>query len=144
VARPQHKAVHRPCPYGKTNWQDCDTAHDHRFGQCRAMVADKKGPHQCSRWAGGDEGLCGQHLVAEIEASIRSKHIAIAEAELSYRIDAYIAYTAEHPSIWDSPSPPRGVAPGLGVEPSRVVLETTPPPEAPRQRKGPHRLTSLD
>lgn len=143
MPRPQHRTVHKPCPNGKTNWADCDAAVAHQFGKCIAFVGDKT-PEPCSRWAFDAKGYCGQHYISMTEAARKAERIAIAQQELSYRIDAYIAYTAEHPSIWDSPRPPRGVAPGLGAAPSTVVLETTAPTEAPRQRRRPHRLTSLD
>ena len=142
MPRPQHKTVHRPCPNGKTNWADCDEAVAHQFGKCVAFVGDRT-PEPCSRWAFDAKGYCGQHYVSMTEAARRKEAIAIAQQALEYRIDAYIAYTREHPSVWDSPRVPSGVAGAVGVEPTATAVGERSATAGSPPRKGPHRLTSL-
>jgi hypothetical protein len=69
----------------------------------------------------GDNGWCWQHYASELERIKRADRIAIARAELDARIDSYMEWVREHPSVWDSKHTPKSV-----------------------KRKGPHRLVSLD
>ena len=145
--RPPHKTAHVPCPYGQTNWSDCDVAHAHRFGPCRAVVGDRE-PEPCSRWAADEDGWCAQHWTALHEKQKQKAREAERKLQLDQRIAAYIEWTREHPSVWDSPNAPKGVAAGAGVEPatSRVTADRS-TAELPRSgratRNKPHRLTEL-
>lgn len=139
MARKAHKLVHGlTCPYGAFNWADCDKAAEHQWGPCQAVVG-KHEPEPCSRWAADDKGYCGQHYVAKVEGERAAERIAIAKAEMDQRIDAYIEWSKEHPSVWDSQLAPRGVAAGAGLEPatSRVTADRS-TTELPR--KGPYKV----
>lgn len=152
--RQAHKAAHDPCPNGKVNWAECDAVAAHQWGLCKAVVGDKE-PEPCSRWSVGEEGWCWQHYTSETDRVKREARIAIEKADLTRRIDEYIAEVAERPSLYDSPFAPKPgrdysdgipsveLAAGAGVEPatSRVTADRS-TAELPRKRKGPHRLTS--
>lgn len=137
ASRPPHKKVHALCPWGASNWADCDEAVAHQWGRCKAIVGDKE-PEPCSRWAADAEGYCSQHFIALREKDIRKARDAEKQLQLHQRIDAYIEWSRTHPSVWDS----RKMAAGGGLEPptSRVTVGGS-TVELPR--KGPHRLTEL-
>lgn len=160
--RPPHATAHKPCPFGKTNWSDCDTAASRQWGLCKAQTGDKE-PKPCTRWAMDADGWCGQHFASRMEAERRARLDAERKAELDARIDAYIAMMAECPSLHDCPHDGRhpkvrlatqaegtkglygvGVAGVPGVEPGSAVLETAPPPRlTPKGSRRPFRLTEL-
>jgi hypothetical protein len=100
TVRPQHKTAHRPCPYGQTNWADCDVANSHRFGQCRAMVDDKPEPHQCTRWAQDEEGWCGQHYASETQRIKDAQKAALKAEEFERRYLEHEAMVASDPWWW--------------------------------------------
>jgi hypothetical protein len=108
-----HKIAHAKCPWGKTSWAECDSCEARRYGRCRWLVG-KKEPEQCSHWATGPEGTCGQHYAFERDRAIKAERIAIEREAMNARADAYIEWTRTHPSIFD-----------------RMV---------PRKRKGPYRI----
>lgn len=153
MARPQHKRAHAQCPFGQSNWADCDTAAAHQWGQCRAMVDGKPEPHQCSRWATDDSGWCGQHYASETEAIVKGERAAAARAELQLRISAYLQKVRDDPWFWVerlTPSvestrglPPWELAGGAGLEPA-ITRVTTGGPTTERPAKPPHRITEAD
>ena len=150
--RKAHKLVHAPCPFGQFNWADCDEAAAHQWGKCIAIVGERE-PTPCSRWAMDSDGYCFQHFVSERERVKREELAVATRADLYARIDAHLAWVAEHPSIHDSPNAPKMgryaggeiphvvLAAGAGLEPatSRVTTDRS-TSELPR--KGPHRLTA--
>lgn len=147
AARGQHKVAHPVCPHA--SWAACDAAEKVRFGQCKAVVGDRE-PTPCTRWAVSEEGWCWQHYASEKERIIREAAQAERKLQLMQKIDAYLEKIARMPSVWDgvrmataeeSTVGLAGVAPGLGVEPSRMVLETAPPPRLPGRK--PFRITEL-
>lgn len=121
MRRPPHKTVHQPCPFGAFNWAACDEAASHQWGRCKAIVG-KTEPESCVRWAASDEGYCGQHYTARVENDKRKARELVSQLQLDERISSYLAWRAEHPSVWDV----------MGV------ASSAPP------RKGPHRLTEAD
>jgi len=74
-------------------------------------MVGKHEPEPCSRWAVGKEGWCWQHFVAETERVRNEAHIAIERTAINERIDAYIEWTRDHPSVWDSRRKARGRKP---------------------------------
>jgi hypothetical protein len=54
--------------------------------------------------ATGEEGWCGQHVISELERERRESHIAIRQAELDRRVDRFMEWVKDHPSVWDSPA----------------------------------------
>lgn len=104
VARLPHPKGHPNCPF--KNWAACDRAQQMRFGQCRVMVGDRE-PSPCTRWAVNDNGLCGQHYASELERERRAKRAAVISAAMAERIEAYLSWTAKHPSVHDSPKDPK-------------------------------------
>lgn len=116
MRRPAHAKAHAPCPYGQFNWSDCDRESSHRWGMCKSLVQKKNNdPEECSNWAVSEAGLCGQHYASVIERELTAKRIAMAKAAIDVRIEEFMEWTRDHPSVWD---------------------------RKPR-RKGPHRLTEL-
>jgi hypothetical protein len=101
VARPKHPTGHPRCPH--PNWAACDRAVAARFGPCKALVGNEN-PHPCTRMATGEEGWCGQHVISELERERRESHIAIRQAELDRRVDRFMEWVKDHPSVWDSPA----------------------------------------
>jgi hypothetical protein len=119
--RVAHRLAHPACPNGATSWAQCDHLAKYQFGQCKANVGDRE-PHPCSRWAVSESGWCGQHYTSELERVKRERLAAEKQLQLDKRINAYLEHVMEHPSIWDSERPPKGMAKAV--------------------RKGPHRLTA--
>jgi hypothetical protein len=154
--RPAHKLAHATCPYGQSNWAACDKASEHRYGPCKAEV-ERKGasePGECSRWAQDEGGYCTQHFIARHETDMRRAREELRQLQLLQTIDAHLAYTAAHPSIWDGEphlSTAASSTVGLQGVPVTAVRVASPrvevalPPTAPsnglpRQRKLPHKL----
>lgn len=104
MTRRNHKEAHPECPH--KSWAACDRAQQMRYGQCKAITGDRE-PTPCTRWAVSENGWCWQHHVSELERVKREERIAIRQAELDARINAYLAWTQGHPSVHDSPSDPR-------------------------------------
>lgn len=134
MMRSPHKVGHPECPHA--SWAACDKAAKVAWGQCKAIVGEKE-PEPCSRWAVSTEGWCWQHYVSEKDRVIREDRIAIARAEQAARIDEYIAWVADHPSVHDTRLPTRSRQPTL--PPQHEVRKVY---VAPVKRK-PFRLTEL-
>lgn len=100
VPRPSHKQGHPNCPF--TSWSACDKAVQVRFGQCVAVVGDRE-PTPCTRWAVSEQGLCGQHYASVIERARKAEREAARMADINARVDAYIAWVKDHPSVHDNP-----------------------------------------
>ncbi len=67
------------------------------LGKCKAMLADKKEPRQCTNWAVDEKGYCGQHYAIEIEKTLKTTREAARKAEMIEKIDAYLARTGQKP-----------------------------------------------
>jgi len=72
-----------------------------QYGQCVAITGDRE-PVPCTRWAVSEKGWCWQHHVSELEKTKREERIAIRQAELDSRIETYLAWVRDHPSVHDS------------------------------------------
>lgn len=101
--RPAHAKAHAECPYGQSNWADCDSAANHRWGMCKALVQQKKNrdPEECSNWAVGEVGWCGQHYASKIEDEARIGREADRVLQLAAQMDAYFAATGGTPHTCD-------------------------------------------
>lgn len=81
----------------------CEKAIRAAFGQCSELVGDKN-PRPCTRW-GVDlvDGLpiCGQHITARVTEKLVAARRIAAKADVNARIERYIAWRADHPSVWD-------------------------------------------
>lgn len=82
----------------------CEKARKEALGRCVSMTADKKTPTNCRLWATSivdDRALCTMHAGQVLTAQIEAERKARKTAELNARIDAYLAWRAEHPSVHD-------------------------------------------
>lgn len=82
----------------------CDQARKEALGKCVAMTGDRE-PEPCRNWAVDrydGRGFCGQHYASAVNRGIRAAREAAKRAELDARIDAFIAWTKDHPSVWDA------------------------------------------
>lgn len=131
--RPLHRIAHPECPQGVKSWDACDRAVLEARGRCVALTEKED---ECPNWAVAEfeeRGYCGQHYASRVNAAMAATRAATRKAELDQRIEAYIAWTAEHPSILDrmpttantGPVSPVGLAGGAGLEPAitRVTAE---------------------
>jgi hypothetical protein len=80
----------------------CEKARRIAIGQCASMLDEAR---QCPHW-GIDtvEGAayCGQHLSAVYLAADKARREKTRRDEMFARIDAALAWHAEHPSVWDT------------------------------------------
>jgi hypothetical protein len=82
-----------------TSWGACDKAARIAIGQCVSMIDEDR---QCSNWGVDrvdDRAYCGQHLRAVFLAADTERRETARKADVMARIDAYMAWTAAHPSI---------------------------------------------
>lgn len=71
------------------------------LGKCRALI-DKKGePGECKNWATDENGYCGVHFASEMNRMTAEAVRLLARQDLEERIEKYIAWTEEHPHVWD-------------------------------------------
>jgi len=72
--------------------------------RCEGLLQEERGnrePRQCVRLVDPPERYCSQHFVAaETERRETAKETARRE-DLDRRIADYMAWTADHPSVWD-------------------------------------------
>lgn len=101
MSRPRHNQVHDPCPNGATSWGACGLATRIAIGQCVSMLDEDR---QCDHW-GVDrvegKAYCGQHINSVYLAADKARRDAEQAAEIAARVDAFMAWTALHPSVWD-------------------------------------------
>lgn len=150
--RPAHKIAHAQCPYGQFNWSDCDAAAAHRWGRCKAEV-ERKGasePGECTNWAIGEEGWCGQHYTSRREKELRAAREAERKLQLDAAIDAFIEKASDPGYEWwknlrTSAESTRGLSgvPVTGVRQAFPKDGVAPPPvprhdALPRPRRLPH------
>lgn len=92
---------HPDCPYPTK--KACMDAQKAALGPCSAFVGERE-PHPCGKWAVvvvGDQPLCGLHAnAAALRLDQRGRELR-RRAEINTRIDRYLAWTADHPSVWD-------------------------------------------
>lgn len=72
-----------------------------QMGLCSAMIEEDK---PCPHWGIGrvnDRAYCGAHIRSVYLAEDRVRREIARKAEIDGRIDAYMAWTAEHPSVLD-------------------------------------------
>jgi len=82
----------------------CDLARKVAMGQCSEMIEAKNEPYPCKNWAVdkvADRGYCGQHIAAVIRAEYERIRRETAQAEITARIDLYLAWRKKNPSIHD-------------------------------------------
>jgi hypothetical protein len=95
-----HKG-HPDCPHPTK--AACERARRIELGQCQETTGDRE-PTPCRHWAVeiiGDRRVCGQHARSvAIRVDIERRRAA-KRADLDRRLDEYVAWTAEHPSVWD-------------------------------------------
>lgn len=87
-----------------TTKKACALARKVALGQCAEMIDDKAGPYPCTHWAVekvAERGYCGTHIGAVVRAEDERLRAAKKRAELDGRIDAFMAWEAEHPSVHD-------------------------------------------
>lgn len=92
---------HPDCPYPTKT--ACDAAARSALGPCSAFVGERE-PHPCGKWAVvvlGDQPLCGQHANAAALQVDQAGREARRRAVINARIDRYLAWTADHPSVHD-------------------------------------------
>lgn len=81
-----------------------ERARKEAMGRCVAMTQDKE-PKPCSKWASsmiGESGYCGTHAGTVLNRQIEAERAALKRLALDRRIDDYMAWAAEHASVWDS------------------------------------------
>lgn len=74
------------------------------MGKCVALTQDKE-PKPCTKWASsmiGESGYCGTHAGSILNAQIEAERVALKRLAIDRRIDDYLAWAAQHPSVWDS------------------------------------------
>jgi hypothetical protein len=97
-----HKAAHPECPHNARTWGDCDKAEQEARGRCASLVRDGEG--ECRNWGTdphADRWWCGQHIASILLAEDKARREAARKARLDSDIDVHMAWTAEHPSVWD-------------------------------------------
>jgi hypothetical protein len=97
-----HQHAGAPCPHPTK--KACDLARKVEMGQCTAMVDGRNEPHPCTHWAIekiDERGYCGQHLNSVVLAKYESDRKTRIVTEMNDRIDAYMTWRNEHPSVWD-------------------------------------------
>lgn len=147
--RPPHAKAHKPCPFDKANWSDCDLAASRQWGLCKAQTGDRE-PKPCTRYAMDSDGWCAQHFASRVEAERKAAAAAARKAELDARIDAYLAVTAVCPGLHTCPhdgAHPKlrmatraestvGLAGVSRVELDRPLLESDRPPRLTPEMAG--------
>lgn len=96
-----HKG-HPRCPH--TSKAACEKARRTALGPCKALVGDKD-PQPCNHLAVDEDGYCGTHLdvlVRKLEGTWMERRLAEKRAELDRRITEFLAFSADHPSVWDT------------------------------------------
>lgn len=85
----------------------CEQARRESFGKCVAMTEPKKKnaePGECTNWGTsyvGDRAYCGTHAGGVLNAELEAQRAAVKRAELDSRIDAYMDFRVDYPSVWD-------------------------------------------
>jgi hypothetical protein len=72
------------------------------MGRCSEMIEETR---ECPHWGiekVNDRAYCGQHVRAVFLAADAARREAARRAEVDGRIDAYLAWTAVHPSVHDA------------------------------------------
>lgn len=97
-----HAVAHPKCPFN--SWTACEKARREALGKCESMTANQVTPTQCRQWASSivdGHPICNMHA----ESLLLRQHAARVKAEkdagLLANIEAYMAFTATHPSVWD-------------------------------------------
>ena len=133
--RPPH-SKHEGCLHA--SWAACDAAAKVQWGQCKAVVGDRE-PVPCTRWAVSDSGWCWQHYASETERLKREADAIAIRKSQQDRIDAYLQWVAEHPSVHDGRPLSRPTAPPPFKDTVGKVVGTPPP-----TRKGPRKLSEQE
>lgn len=79
----------------------CDKARRIAIGQCASMLDENR---ECPHWGidkVNDKPYCGQHLNSVFLAADQARRDAARKAEIDGRIDQFLLWTGEHPSVWD-------------------------------------------
>lgn len=82
----------------------CSAARREAMGKCVALTGDKE-PNPCTHWATsmvGERGYCGTHAGVYLNNQIEATRAAAKRFLLDERIDTYMTWRDEHPSVWDS------------------------------------------
>lgn len=96
-----HKG-HPKCVY--TSKAACSLAEHEKLGRCTELTQAKE-PTACGKWAGSlvmGRGVCDQHAEKLLNDARTIEKRREAQAILENRLDDYIAWTTEHPSVWDA------------------------------------------
>ena len=82
----------------------CAAARRVAMGQCTEMIDSKSDPYPCTNWAVdkvAGRGYCGQHIAKIVRLENDRQRQVAAKADLERRIDLFLAWQADHPSVWD-------------------------------------------
>lgn len=90
-----HKG-HPKCDYSSI--AACERARQELLGRCRALTKDAG---ECGKWATDEAGYCAQHFEAVRNAELRADRAAVRKAKLDAGIERFLAWTKDHPSVWD-------------------------------------------
>jgi hypothetical protein len=96
-----HKG-HPDCIYNSK--AACDRARREAMGRCAEMTGDRE-PSPCTNWAVEEVGgrkVCGQHARTLALAVDQENRRIDRMNELNRRIDAHLAWVADHPHVWDA------------------------------------------
>lgn len=99
--RSPHRKAHDPCPWGATSWGACEQAQKEARGRCRAMTERET---ECTNWSVEEyegKGYCGQHYGSIVNRGIERARAERERAALDARIDSYMEWKKDHPSVWD-------------------------------------------
>ena len=80
----------------------CNEAKRLEMGKCVSMTGEND---QCDNWGIErieDRAYCGQHVTSVYLKADRERRAAAQKERLDAKVTTYLAWRAEHPSVWDS------------------------------------------
>ncbi len=80
----------------------CEAAKRLEMGKCVSMTGEDT---QCDNWGIeriDDKAYCGQHVTSVYLKADRERRAAVHKALLDEKVTTYLAWRAEHPSVWDT------------------------------------------
>lgn len=95
-----HKS-HPACVF--TSKAACERARRAALGPCREMIDEDKSCKNLGTDEYDGKAYCGQHLNSAVLAADRVNREAKVRADRDGRADTFLAWVADHPSVWDMP-----------------------------------------
>jgi hypothetical protein len=81
----------------------CERARREALGPCVELTGSGESCSHLGIERVEERSYCGQHLNSVLLEADRSRRAAQRKAELDERIDRFMAWSSNHPSVWDRP-----------------------------------------